>query len=275
MKGIRMSNPPRDSLDPPPVRTAGRPARQRPVPIHIALAHDIGKSIVAGRLRPGHVLQGELEASEDRQVSRTAYREALRMLGAKGLIHSRPRAGTRVSDTSDWHLLDPDVLSWIFMETPQPSVLHALFELRTIIEPAAARLAARRRNSRHLQRMQVALDGMRRNTLHHAEGRDADQAFHAAILAATANPFLISLTNGVTAAVDGLTQYKLRLQKVERNPVADHARVFDAIAARDGDAAHAAMTQLIRLAIQDMPASQRPKPAAVPGMHAGIPQFPA
>lgn len=247
--------------------------RQRPVPIHVALAREIGTAIVAGRLRPGHVLQGELEASEQRQVSRTAYREALRMLSAKGLIHSRPRAGTRVADTSEWHLLDPDVLTWLCTDAPQAAVLHALFELRTIIEPAAAQLAARRRKSHHVERMRLALEGMRRYTLHRPEGRLADQQFHAAILAATANPFLISLTNGVTAAVDALTEYKLRLHKVERNPVPDHERVFDAIAARDAEAAHAAMNQLIRLAIQDMPASQRPKPESGPAMRASLTHF--
>ena len=65
------------------------------------------------------------------------------------------------------------------------------------------------------------------------EGREADKAFHAALLAATANPFVISLTNGVTAAVNALTEFKLRLAKIERDPVPDHLRVYDAIAAKD------------------------------------------
>ena len=50
-----------------------------------------------GDTAPGHVLDGEVEASEQRKVSRTAYREALRILAAKGLVDSRPRVGTRVS----------------------------------------------------------------------------------------------------------------------------------------------------------------------------------
>src|SRR6185369_4929921 len=138
---------------------------ERLLRVHGSIAREIGIAIVSGRLRPGHVLESELEASAHRHVSRTAYREALRMLSAKGLISSRPRAGTRVSPTAEWHLLDPDVLSWLFSEIPRPEILHSLFELRTTVEPAAAALAAARRRSVHLERMQRALDDMRRYSL--------------------------------------------------------------------------------------------------------------
>jgi DNA-binding FadR family transcriptional regulator len=232
--------------------------------VHGTIARDIGTAIVSGRLRPGHVLEGELEAAARREISRSAYREALRSLSAKGLISSRPHSGTRVSKMSDWHLLDPDVLAWLFEGAPPPEVLNALFELRTLIEPAAAGLAAQRRWPNHLERMRRALDDMRRYTLNCAEGRRADQEFHGSLLAATANPFLISLTNGVTAAVEALTQFKLRLHKVERNAVPDHVRVFEAIADRDPEAAHKAMVKLIRLAVLDLPADQRPSPPRRP-----------
>lgn len=218
--------------------------------------------IVSGRFHPGQRMERELEASARRKVSRSAYREALRILDAKGLIRSLPRAGTRVSETSEWHLLDPDVLSWLFSEVPRQEVLYNLFELRTIIEPAAAALAAERRRPVHLQHMRRALDEMRRHTLHRPEGRRADQEFHAALLAATGNPHLVSLTNGVTAAVDALTLFKLRLVKVGRDPVPDHVRVFKAVADQDAESARKAMEELIRLAILDMPVSQRPRRAA-------------
>jgi DNA-binding FadR family transcriptional regulator len=230
--------------------------------VHATIAREIGLLIVAGQLRPGHVLDGEIEASSQRKVSRTAYREAIRILSAKGLIHCRPRTGTRVSAISEWHLLDPDVLAWLFSGVPRPEVIHGLFELRTIVEPAAAALAATRRNHAHLSDMRRALDAMALHTLHKPEGREADKAFHAALLTATANPFVISLINGVTAAVSALTEFKLRLAKVERDPVPDHLRVYDAIAAKNPDAARDAMIRLIRLAVLDMPARQRPRPPA-------------
>lgn len=237
------------------VAAAGRKALR----LHGSIARDIGVLIVTGRYRPGHVLDGEVEASEQRKVSRTAYREAVRILAAKGLVNSRPRVGTRVSALEQWHLLDPDVLSWVFSGEPEPEVLHGLFELRTIVEPAAAALAATRRSQQHLDHMRRALDAMTHHTLHVEEGRIADKEFHAALLAATGNPFIVSLTNGVTAAVNALTEFKQRIAPLKRDPVPDHLRVYDAIAAKDAEGARAAMGELIRLAIMDTPIRQRPR----------------
>jgi DNA-binding FadR family transcriptional regulator len=237
---------------------AGRKALR----LHGSIAREIGVLIVSGRYRQGQVLDGEIEASSQRRVSRTAYREAMRILSAKGLVHSRPRVGTRVSPLEQWHLLDPDVLSWAFSGEPEHEVLHGLFELRTIVEPAAAALAAARRQQKHLDNMSRALDAMAAHTLHVPEGRLADQEFHAALLAATGNPFVVSLTNGVTAAVNALTEFKQRIAPLKRDPVPDHLRVFDAIASKDTEGAREAMAELIRLAIMDTPVKQRPKPAS-------------
>ena len=94
------------------------------------------------------------------------------------------------------------------------------------------------------------------------DGRIADKEFHAALLRATANPFIVSLTNGVTAAVNALTEFKQRIAPLKRDPAPDHWRVYDAIAAKDAEGARVAMTELIRLAIMDTPTKQRPRPAA-------------
>src|SRR6187397_3092111 len=245
-----------------PVAGSGAPTHRKSLRLHGTIARDLGVLIVSGRYRAGHVLDGEVEASEQRKVSRTAYREALRILAAKGLVNSRPRVGTRLSALEQWQLLDPDVLAWVFSGEPEPEVLHGLFELRTIVEPAAAALAATRRSQQHLDSMRLALDAMTQHTLHVEEGRIADQQFHAALLLATANPFIVSLTNGVTAAVNALTEFKQRIAPLKRDPAPDHWRVYDAIAAKDAEGARAAMTELIRLAIMDTPIKQRPRHVA-------------
>jgi DNA-binding FadR family transcriptional regulator len=244
-----------------PVAGSSAHTHRKSLRLHGSIARDLGVLIVSGRYRPGHILDGEVEASEQRKVSRTAYREALRILAAKGLVNSRPRVGTRVSALEQWHLLDPDVLAWAFSGEPEPEVLHGLFELRTIVEPAAAALAAGRRNQKHLDTMRRALDAMSVHTLNVEEGRIADKEFHAALLRATANPYIVSLTNGVTAAVNALTEFKQRIAPLKRDPVPDHLRVYDAIAAKDAEAARAAMAELIRLAIMDTPTKQRPRHA--------------
>lgn len=225
----------------------GRPFQRIPGKI----ATDLGVGIVSGRLKPGTILDGEVEASGRRKVSRSAYREAIRVLTAKGLVKSRPKTGTRVTEPGEWHLLDPDVLSWMFVKEPPIELLRNLFELRKLMEPEAAALAAERRSLGQLNRMGMALEIMARETLHKVEGREADKLFHAVLLAATGNPFLVSLSGSVTAAVAWSTMFKERTERLKRDAIPDHVRVYEAIAARDPAAARAAMTNLIDLAFTD------------------------
>lgn len=241
-------------------RTRKTGAERGSLRLHGSIARDLGAMITSGQFKPGHVLDGEIESSEALQVSRTAYREAVRILAAKGLVESRPKVGTRVSPQERWHLLDPDVLSWIFSGDPDESVLYGLFELRTIVEPSAAALAANRRVQRHLDAMRRGLDGMAKYTLGVEAGRLADQEFHASLLNASGNPFIISLTTGVTAAVDALTQFKQRSAPLVRDPVPDHVRVYEAVAAKDAEGARKAMAELIRLALLDTTSQQKTKP---------------
>lgn len=232
-------------------KVANTPARRKPLRIHGAIARDLGISIVSGQHMPGQVLDGEIEASERLKISRTAYREALRILSAKGLVESRPKTGTRVSPRDKWHLLDPDVLGWIFEFEPDDDLLASLFELRKIVEPEAAALAARRRTDAQLEIMSEALDAMEAHTLATSEGRLADQNFHAALLEASGNPFLATLTAGVGAAVAWTTIFKQRGGPLVRDPIPDHRRVHEAVAAGDAEAAHDAMSHLVDMAFED------------------------
>ncbi len=220
--------------------------------IHGTIAHDIGVEIVGGLRQPGTVFGGEIEASEALGISRSAYREAIRILAAKGLVESRPKAGTRVTPRERWNLLDPDVLAWTFEGEPDPDFIQDLFELRAVIEPAACAFAARRRSDRDLADMKAALDVMREAGLAHPDGQAADQRFHRAILSASGNEPLAALASTVGAAVRWTTNFKQRRRQLPRNPLPEHIRVYDAIAARDGEAARAVMGELLRLAIEDM-----------------------
>ncbi len=220
--------------------------------IHQAIARQLGTAIVAGIHKPGDVFEGEIEAAGRLHVSRTAYREAVRILVAKGMLESRPKAGTRVLPRSRWNVLDPEMLGWMFAGEPDPAFVRDLFELRAVIEPAAAELAARRRTDAQLLAMSQALADMREHRLSTEEGRAADQRFHHAILAATQNDTLAALASSVGAAVSWTTTFKQRRKSPPRDPFSDHRAVFDAIARRDADAARAAMSDLLRLALADM-----------------------
>jgi len=219
--------------------------------IHGSIARELGIAIVTGRYRPGETLPGEVEASEQLKVSRSAYREAVRILAAKGLVESRPKAGTRVSERGRWNLLDPDVLAWTFEGEPSEAFIRDLFELRMIVEPAAAELAARRRDATDLARMGHALEEMAQHGLGTSEGQAADQLFHHGLLRAARNAPLLSLSSSIEAAVGWTTIFKQRRRKLPRDPLPDHRLLFAAIAEGDAEAARRAMTELLRLALQD------------------------
>ena len=223
--------------------------------LHGAIAHKIGTAILSGQYAPGDTLSGEVAFSEALDVSRSAYREAMQVLAAKGLVESRPKAGTRVLPRERWNLLDPDVLAWAFAGEPDFQLIRGLFELRAIIEPGAARLAAERRDRSDLKKMKDALSAMRRHSLANEQGRAADRDFHDAVLHATRNDALITLTASIGAAVNWTTQFKQRARALPRNPIPDHVRVYDAIAAGDGEAASEAMRALVDLALDDTSSS--------------------
>lgn len=226
--------------------------RGAPWRIHGTIARAIGIEIVSGKRPPGSQFGGEIEESGIRGVSRTAYREAMRILAAKGLIESRPKAGTRVNPRSRWNVLDPDVLAWSFESAPQPDFVRGLFELRELIEPGAAALAADRRTKDHLVLLRAALDEMAKFPLETPEGQAADQRFHRTILAAAGNEPLAALASTISAAVHWTTRFKTREGPLQRDPLPDHERVCEAIVARDTRKAREAMRALIRSALKDM-----------------------
>jgi C4-dicarboxylate-specific signal transduction histidine kinase len=227
--------------------------RERPssLPTRDTIARELGMHILSGRCRPGEVLSDDIAASNRLQVPLATYRQALLLLAAKGLVELRAKTAARVSERAAWRLLDPDVLSWIFEFEPDEDQLASLFELRKIVEPEAAALAAQRRTEAHINQMAEALRGMAKHTLATEEGRLADHNFHAALLDASSNPFLVTLTSGIGAAVTSTTIFKQRKAPLRRDSIPDHQRVFDAVRAGDAAAAHKAMAELVDMAFLD------------------------
>lgn len=228
---------------------------KRRTPAHVTLSADLGIAIVTGVHAPGTLLPGEIDLAEQRGVSRSVVREALRMLSAKGLLESRPKAGTRVRDRRYWNLLDPDLLAWMFEGAPALGFVRSLFQLRLIVEPAAAELAAVRRSGHQLSRLGHALERMGSAGLASPEGQAADQQFHTIILEATGNELLMSLAGTISSAVRWTTLFKYRASRKPRDPMPAHRALFEAIAEGDGAAAHRATAELIQQAQLDTEAA--------------------
>ncbi|WP_254557143.1 FadR/GntR family transcriptional regulator, partial [Salmonella enterica] len=86
------------------------------------------------------VFAAEVDHAENLGISRSVLREAFRILTAKGLVSSRPKAGTKVNERRQWSMLDPDVLAWQIQSEPSEQFLRDLFELRMMVEPQAAEM---------------------------------------------------------------------------------------------------------------------------------------
>ncbi len=112
----------------------------------------------------GAPLPAQEECCELLGVSRSVLREALRVLAAKGLVDARPKAGTFVKPREDWNFLDPEVLAWRLETSEAERVFDQLYELRQMVEPVAAALAASKAKLPDLQKIHR---GLRR----HGSGR--------------------------------------------------------------------------------------------------------
>lgn len=220
--------------------------------LHGSVAHDLAVEIIGGVRKPGDVLPNEEQLSERLAVSRTAYREAIRILAAKGLVEARPKTGTRVNPRELWNMLDPDVLSWHFEVEPSPDFIQSLFELRRIVEPGAAGLAAQRHDAADLAAIEAALKSMDDEAPGSVEGLEGDLRFHHAILQATHNEPLIAFSSVIGSTLRWSVRLTLTANPhAHRDSLPEHKAVSDAIRAGDNQRAEKAMRTLVENALQD------------------------
>lgn len=219
--------------------------------LHDRIAVVIGTRIVNGAIAEGMLLPTEAQAVKKYDVSRATYREAIRALVSKGLVSSRAKAGTRVNPKRVWAILDPEVIRWMFSTEPSAHAVRSLFELRKLIEPAAAALAAERRSAEQLLAIGRAFDRMAEHGYRTAEGQRADGEFHAAVLQATGNDFLIGLEQSIATAVRLTTKLKAAASDNPRDPIPLHLDVYRAIADRDPARAEEAVLILLKIARED------------------------
>jgi GntR family transcriptional regulator, galactonate operon transcriptional repressor len=225
--------------------------------LHGELVHNIGVRILRGELQPGDPLLMQAEAGGE-TVSRTVVRETIKVLAAKGLVVARPRTGTHIRERRYWNLMDPDVLAWRLEANPGDDFFLDVFELRRVIEPAAAGLAAARSTEAEVEEIESALAEMEAAAV---DDRDsylaADLRYHTVILDASHNELLAYL-GGTLRAV--FRASFTRTLPIARETIGQHAAVAAAIRARDEAAAEAAMRDLIERTAASL-ADDAPLPA--------------
>ncbi len=207
--------------------------------MHGRIVRELGLAILAGEIAPGERLPPEAELMASYEVSRPVLREAVRVLVAKGLVVSRQRAGASVRSRSDWHLLDPDVLTWMIQTRPAPEFVETLMAVRRIFEPAVASLAASAASDEQLDAIAEAYAGMAA-----APDRDAllepDLAFHRRIAEATGNDLLAYIGNMLSLALRESIKLSSRLPNTHQLSLPRHKAILVALQARDADAARRA-----------------------------------
>lgn len=200
------------------------PPRKRNLFTHVV--EELGSRIVRGDLKPGETLPNEADLGRELRASRSVVREAVKSLAAKGLLEPRARTGTRVLAPVHWNLLDLDVLAWRYAAMPRAQFFRELFEIRGMIEPPAAELAARRATPEDLEALERAYEAM--EAANHASDAaiDADLRFHRAILAAGHNDLLLQM--GGPIGVGLLTSFRISARSYSVFlPL--HRRVLEAI----------------------------------------------
>ncbi|WP_266172072.1 FadR/GntR family transcriptional regulator [Dyella subtropica] len=212
--------------------------------LHGHVVRELGRRIVVGDLRPGDVLPREETLAESMDVSRTALREALKVLSAKGLIEARPKTGTRVRPKDSWNQLDADVLSWRCASMPTDDFVEKLVEMREIIEPAAAAAAARRRTAAELAKIDLAYRQMEA-AKNSDEWAVADLSFHDAVLQATGNELVISLFSVIESALGMYFVLSAQTAGDFSYSLPHHLKVLEAIRRNQPEVARKAMQGMI------------------------------
>ncbi|MBA3446389.1 MAG: FadR family transcriptional regulator [Pseudaminobacter sp.] len=232
--------------------TADRPAGMRRsqasrVPgssVHAFLANEIGLRIVRGDYPPGTILPNEAKWSETFDVSRSAVREAIKMLMAKSLLASRPKIGSWVEPKERWNLLDRDVLGWYASSPSREIFLKTVQEFRHIIEPEATAFAAARRTGEQMAEISKACAEMGSATTLQ-QRTEADTRFHLAILRASGNDLLVPLGVLIESALNHLFVHVTREVNSLQHAQKLHENIEKSIRLQRPDAARNAVRKLL------------------------------
>ena len=212
--------------------------------LHVKFARNIGERILLGEFEPGSLLPNEAEWGKAFGASRTVVREALKTLMAKGLIESRPKIGSRVLPRTLWNILDRDVLEWHHAAVDRHAFIKSTQEVRRLVEPGVALLAAQKRTPLQLVRLQEALAAMKKAKTT-AEAVEADVEFHEALITAANNELLLPFGIIIEKALGTLFDFTTNLNPSPKAAIKLHERILLAVTASNGVAAYKAMQVLL------------------------------
>ena len=208
-----------------------------------AIVKQIIDYIISARLRPGDKLPSEPEMMEIFGVGRSSIREAKQILGAKHILEITPGKGTRVREIRN-DVLDGDILRILVSK----ETLEDIYEVREILEPKIARLAAKRAQAEDIALLKTVMDRMSECVKLGTSVYELGLEFHITLSKATQNTVLVRLFHPVAEL---LHQYQKDVYLKNSDPgeeLQSHQGLFDAIANRDPIQAERLMHKHLRQA---------------------------
>lgn len=219
--------------------------RRRPR-LSTAVVEDLVNAIVMGTYPIGTALPPENMLCDMYDVSRTVVREATTALTEKGLVVSQQGRGTIVRDSRAWNMLDPMILSALFQGEEGLLYLDNLSEVRSLLESAMAAKAAANATPESVAELTAQIDKLEELVTLPSAYVHEDLKFHDIIMRMSGDRLSKAIIDGIQSEALRTHGYsgKLSVEHVRATQAA-HRKVHDAIAARDPEAAAAAMREHI------------------------------
>ncbi len=184
--------------------------------------------ITSGRLKPGDRLPAERELAQALSVGRSAVREAMRALESLGIVEARAGEGTFVAALAGSQGRDP-ITATLFQAW---STQRKLFEVRRLLEPGLAALAARRATAEHIQKLRAILTEQEAAIRNGKSGGKQDTMFHYVTAEATGNEVLVKIMDSLMDLLSKTREASLQHDERPAQSLKQHQAILDAIEAR-------------------------------------------
>lgn len=209
--------------------------------LHVQVAREIARGILSGKLAQGSIIPGEMVLCEQFGISRTALREAVKLLTSKGLLESRPKIGTRVVDRAYWNFLDPQLIEWMDGLADVDQFCFQFLGLRRAIEPEACALAAKFASADQRielsETFQKMVEIASEDEFDQQAWTDIDMKFHSLIFNATGNDFYLPFGNILTTM---FVNFIVHSSEEGSTCINEHRFIYEAIMAGNSDKARQA-----------------------------------
>ncbi|GLS92698.1 GntR family transcriptional regulator [Psychromonas marina] len=223
--------------------------------LHVQVAREVARKILSGELAQNEIIPSEMTLCQQFSISRTALREAIKLLTSKGLLESKPKVGTRVKTRDNWNFLDSQLLEWVTDLADNEAIYKEFLALRIAIEPEAAALAAEFATAEQRILLSATFQKMDQISANFDSQAwtDADMEFHRLVFLSTGNSFYLPFANVLCTMFKSFIGYS---SSEGGTCIEDHREIYTAIMAGNVDKARQANINLLNNSNHRLPTSK-------------------